>query len=477
MDASPNHPGEDPNALSAVGPLVAQEVAGTAVGAPDREPSKSENVLAAPVRQADRIKLIDMLRGVALLGILLMNIPFFSMPNYFDEVFRSNPKDGNFWLMGFIAVFFEGKMRALFGMVFGAGVLLFIRNKEATGKPVHGLFYRRMFWLVLFGLVHAHLVLWWGDILYLYGVCGMIVYLFRNMRPKYLVLAVPLVALLDFGGNTLLYRSIRNTRLVYLDAVKAQQAGATLTAAQTNALSAWREVEKTILPNRNDAEENKWKMKSDYGTVAKRVRRLAFEFETKFLLPSLSDSVALMLFGMALLRLGFLTGEWSTQTYRRVALLGYGLGLPLVLYSGYFTVVHFPNHEAVLEYMAKAPVIWIQLIYPFQRILLVMAHVSLLVLLYRSGTVQWLLGRLAAVGQMAFTNYIMHSVICTLFFFGYGLNFYAELKYYQIYLFVLGIWIFQLAVSPMWLKYFLFGPLEWLWRTLTYLRIQPMRRV
>jgi len=432
--------------------------------------------IAIPVTETQRVKVIDVLRGVALLGILLMNIPVFSMPNYFDEAFRSNPKDANFWLLATITVFFEGKMRALFGMLFGAGVLLFIRNKEQTGKPVHGLFYRRMGWLVLFGLADAHLLLWLGDILFLYGVCGMIVYLFRNIKPKYLVLAVPLVALLDFCGGTMMYRSIRETRLQYLEASKAQAQGAKLTKTQDQALESWRHIELTIIPNQADAQENTRKMKSDYQTVASHVRRLSWEFETKYLLVSLSDSIALMLFGMALLRLGFLTGEWSTQAYQRLACLGYGLGLPLVLFAGWYGIIHFPNHEAFLNQMATTPVMWVELIYPFQRILLVMAHVSLLVLLYRSGLVQGLLRRLAAVGQMALTNYLMHSVLCSLFFFGYGLNYFAELSYFQIYLFVIAIWLIQLALSPLWLRYFLFGPMEWVWRSLTYWRIQPMRR-
>src|SRR5262245_49195276 len=153
---------------------------------------------AAPVADAQRVRLLDALRGVALLGILLMNIPGFAMPNYFSESFKSDPTSVNFWLNAVITVFFEGKMRALFGLVFGAGVLLFVAKKEQTGPPVTGLFYRRMFWLVLFGLIHAHLILWIGDILYLYGVCGMVVYLFRNVRPAYLVIGVPLVAVGDF---------------------------------------------------------------------------------------------------------------------------------------------------------------------------------------------------------------------------------------------------------------------------------------
>src|SRR5437763_10896715 len=127
--------------------------------------------------------------------------------------------------------------------------------------------------------------------------------------------------------------------------------------------------------------------------------------------------------------------------------------------------------------MKTVPIEWTRLIYPFQRILLVTAHVSAIILLYKSGVAQNLFRRLEAVGQMAFTNYIMQSVICTLIFFGYGLNYYAELEFYQLFYIVIAIWILQLIVSPLWLRYFNYGPLEWVWRSLTYWRIQPFKRV
>src|SRR6516165_11787680 len=201
----------------------------------------------APVSEAERLKLIDALRGVALLGILLMNIPGFAMPNYFSEPFRADPSNVNFWVNEVIGVLFEGKMRALFGMVFGAGVLLFVRKKEQTGRPVTGLFYRRMFWLIAFGLIHAHLILWDGDILYLYGFCGMLVYLFRNVKPAYLVLGVPLVAVVDFTAGTLFYQQIRAARIAYVEASTAAAEGQVLTATQTEALAHWRDIEQTLI--------------------------------------------------------------------------------------------------------------------------------------------------------------------------------------------------------------------------------------
>ena len=183
-----------------------------------------------------------------------------------------------------------------------------------------------------------------------------------------------------------------------------------------------------------------------------------------------------MLLGLALFKWGFLTGSWSNTDYWKVVKIGYGIGLPLVIYSMYYSFIHFSTLEANLARMEKVAINWVDLIYPFQRILLVMAHAAALILLYKSGKIQGLFSRLAAVGQMAFTNYISHSVICTLFFFGYGLNYYAELEYYQIYFVALAIWIFQLIISPIWLKYYRFGPLEWLWRSLTYWKVQPFKR-
>ncbi|HEX9050898.1 MAG TPA: DUF418 domain-containing protein [Anaeromyxobacter sp.] len=431
---------------------------------------------AAPVSDEERLRIVDLLRGAALLGILLMNIDGFAQPAYFTEPFRADPSSLDFWASLLNRVFFEGKMRALFGMVFGAGVFLFVAGKARTGRPARALFYRRMAWLVLFGVVHAWLLLWFGDILYLYGIAGMIVYLLRNVPPRYLVLGVPLVALLDFGTGTLFYRGIREKRIAYVAAQRAEAEHRPPTEAEAKAVAAWREVEKTLVPSRADVAENTRKMRGGYAEVATVVRPLARQFETTLALVGLPDSLALMLLGIALLRMGFLRGDWPARRYAWVAAAGYGLGIPLAAYERYDAVLHHPTLEASLAYLVVTPVEWVNLIYPFQRILLVLAHVSVLVLLHRSGALAGLLRRLRCVGQMALTNYVLHTVACALFFYGYGLGMYGRLAYRETFLVVLAIWAFQLVASPWWLSRFRFGPLEWLWRTLTYLRVQPMRR-
>ena len=433
---------------------------------------------AQPVAQAERIRAIDILRGVALLGILLMNIPFFAMPDNYGDAFTSDPTNVNFWVYAGITVLFEGKMRALFSMIFGVGIILFMARKEKDGKSATALFFRRMGWLVLFGLLDSHVLLWMGDILYYYGIIGMIAFWFRKMKPTYLALGVPLVAIIGFALNVFFYQSVRDKRLAYVAVQTAQNQGRPLTSAQQQAVKDWQEVQKSFLPNKAEVAEHTRLMKSpNYLTVASRYRKETWEGQTQYLIFGIWDPLALMLLGMALYKWGFVTGQWPRRRYWQTMLIGYGLGLPLVTFNFYYGYSqHIADTDGFIRYMEQNPILWAGLIYPFQRILLVMAHASLIILVIQSGWVPGLLNRLSAVGQMAFTNYVMHTVICTLFFFGYGLNYYAELEFYQLYYVVATIWAIQLIASPIWLRHFYFGPLEWAWRSLTYWQRQPMRR-
>ncbi|MFC0262129.1 DUF418 domain-containing protein [Fontibacter flavus] len=443
-------------------------------------PSKIEveqiNEAPKPAILTDRIEIIDIIRGVALLGILILNIPYFSMPEYYSEPWVQDTGNINFWTHSVNIILFEGKMRALFSLVFGAGIVLFTSKKEKTGKSVTWLFYKRMIWLTLFGLAHAHLILWLGDILYFYGLIGMLAFLFRKMKPKYLAMGVPIVAIIGFVANTLFMQDIRGKYLEYKEANSLHEQGAALSETQTAAIETWKELQREYIPNPEEVAENTALMKGSYSEVASFIRPKAWDGQFKFLIFSIWDMLALMMLGIALFKWGFLTMKWSQAQYKKTIWIGYGIGLPLVIFSFIYNTIHFPNVEAGLKYIEEHSINWIPLIYDFQRILIMMAHVSVMILLYQKGYFKKLMNGLRAVGQLAFTNYVMHSVICTLVFFGYGLNQFAEWEYYQLYYLVLGIWVFQLVISPIWLRRYLFGPLEWLWRSLTYGRIQPFKR-
>ncbi len=430
----------------------------------------------APVSESSRIVALDILRGVALLGILLMNMPGFSMAEYSSEAFKSNPEDINFWVRAVQNIVFEGKMRALFSAIFGAGIILFTINKERDGGSATLLFYRRMAWLAIFGLIHAHILLWAGEILYYYGVIGMLAFLFRKMKPVYLVMAIPLVAIVEFAASTMFLQGIRTQRFAYVEATTAQKNNQALTDAQNQALKEWREVEISLIPNKADAAEHTKLMKGDYSSVASYIRRISWDGQTKYLIFGIWDPLALMLLGIALYKWGFFTLQWSRAQYIKTMLIGYGIGLPLSMWEFYYNYINFPTLEASLLHIEQHAINWINLVYPVQRILLMMAHAALILIAVQANWFSWLLERLRAVGQMAFTNYIVHTLICTFIFFGYGLNYYAEVEYYKIYYVVLGIWMLQLIYSKPWLNRFLFGPLECVWRSLTYWKAQPMKR-
>jgi uncharacterized protein len=296
------------------------------------------------------------------------------------------------------------------------------------------------------------------------------------MKPKWMVVGVPLVAIAGFVFSVLFYQGIREKRLAYKDAVQAKEKGLTLTEVQQKALTDWRQVEIDFIPNADDAKKSIAKMKGSYATVGSEVRKHAWDGEIKYLPMLLGDNIALMLLGMALLKWNFFTGGWTNKQYRLTMLIGYGIGLPVVCYSLWSGYTETPNLAAWFVHMEATPIEWKGLLYPVQRIALVMAHCALLILLIKGGYLRGLFNSMKAVGQMAFSNYIMQTLICSLFFFGYGLNFYNELELYQVFGVAIIIWIIQLIISPIWLKYYRFGPLEWLWRSLTYRKWQPLKR-
>jgi uncharacterized protein len=179
------------------------------------------------------------------------------------------------------------------------------------------------------------------------------------------------------------------------------------------------------------------------------------------------DIGGMMLFGIGLLKLGIFSASRSVRDYRILATLGFGIGLPLAAVSVRNDLVSgFDPATTALSTVGLA----------LARVPVALGHVAVVMLIWKAGALRWLTSRLAAVGQMAFSCYILQSLICTTIFYGYGFGLFGRLQRYQLYYVVLGVWVVQFIASPIWLRHFRFGPLEWLWRSLTYVEIQPMRR-
>jgi uncharacterized protein len=430
-----------------------------------------------PVQQADRIQTVDMIRGFALLGILLMNIPGFGINwDFWYKALSGSQHTKDFYTLAIIETFFDGTMRGLFSMLFGAGMILFTLNKkEVLGGPtITEYYYRRLLWLVLFGVFNAFVLLWFGDILFFYGLCGMVLYVFRKTNPKWLLVLGFVCMSITMLKNQWQWNETTDKRKAYTEAVKLEKQKQKLSPEQTAAKAEWQEIEKRRKPDTSFTNKNLRMMRSGYTTVFRYWVPMNAEDETWGIYHQWGwDGLTMMFIGMALFGLGFFSNKFSTSTYTMLLLVSYGIGIPigwLAFKEGaVMSTIDFGNY-------ADRFTVNHRLLYDVRRILLSVGHASLLLLIYRSRIAPWLMRALTNVGQMAFTNYLMQSIICTWFFYGYGFGMYDKLSYYQLYYVVFAVWIFQLIASSIWLRYFKFGPFEWLWRSLTYWKAQPMKR-
>ncbi|MGH9812009.1 MAG: DUF418 domain-containing protein, partial [Candidatus Acidiferrales bacterium] len=193
-----------------------------------------------------------------------------------------------------------------------------------------------------------------------------------------------------------------------------------------------------------------------------------FEFSTVFFLMFFWRPAGVMLLGMALYKVGALSAQRSAQSYATLVAVGALVGVPLIVYGVRLNEAAGWNLEWSMFHGA-------QLNY-WGSVLVSLGYVGLVMLVCKSGALGWLTARLAAVGQMAFTNYLLHTIICTTIFYGHGLGYFGSVERTGQILIVFAVWVFQLIVSPIWLRYYRFGPFEWLWRSLTYGSLQPFRR-
>ena len=403
-----------------------------------------------------RVATLDVIRGVAVMGILLMNIVAFAMP----DVAYMNPAafgshgalDYGVWAVNFVLV--DGKMRGLFSFLFGASMLLVIERAEAKGESPLRVHYARMSWLLLFGLAHLYLV-WWGDILHLYALVGGVAYAFRRMPPYKLAIA---------GIVLLMLQTLLAGGLPY----DIYQAGIAVHTPHPRADAVRRYqgyVQSFGRPDQASLARDIAAHRGGYATVFADRLRIAAAMPVQTLAFVGAETLAYMLLGMACFKTGMLGGAWPRARYRRWMAVGFGLGIPI-----YVVLL-------VLQWRGGFDAFWvalgaITLSTPF-RPLMILGWACLIILLARPGGV--LTARFAAAGRMAFSNYLGTSLICSTLFYGYGGGLYGRLSRAELYLVVAAIWVLMLLWSKPWLDHFRYGPFEWLWRSLARGKPQPMR--
>jgi uncharacterized protein len=413
--------------------------------------------MTAAAEPQPRIVTLDIVRGVAVMGILAMNIVGFALPFqvYANPVALGAAGEADMisWAISFILV--DGKMRGLFSFLFGAGMLLVIEQAEAKGEASEVVHYRRMFWLLAFGLVHLYLI-WFGDILVGYALVGMIAFLFCNLSQRALIgwaAGLLLVQLLILAGSAGVAAALQET--------------AASSAADPAAIAQWQGLEAQFGAMSAQAiTDDIAHYRGGYGDIA------AARLHDDALAPidDLAsfgwETLAYFLLGMAALRSGFLTGAWSRSAYRRTALIGFAIGIPAYAGLAWLLVRDGFSVPGIFAWSLAATV-------PLRPIM-VIATAALIILATRNGGA--FADRIAAAGRAAFTNYLGTSLIMTTLFYGYGAGLFGTLGRTELWLVVLAMWALMLLWSKPWLDRFRYGPLEWLWRSLARGKAQPFRR-
>ena len=404
----------------------------------------------------DRIRSLDSIRGVAVMGIFSVNVTAFAMifPAYMNPVAYGGHTGENLatWLANYVII--DGKMRSLFSMLFGASMLLVIDRAQAAGQSPARVHYARMAVLLLLGLFHFYFI-WHGDILVLYALTAMIAFLFRECAARTMAIWAGVLMLI-----TSLVFSSASYGMQQTD-IAAHRADAT-----AKDVKRWNDMASFAnKPAAANAEETRLAL-SPASTRAEHMLadRIADPFGAA--IPFFLPTLGLMLAGMAGYRSGFLTGAWDDRRYQRIAVwtltIGAATTLALaswVISSGFYVPLLF------LAFFGLGGSL---------QLAMAVGYAALIILATRrSGALS---DRVAAVGRAAFTNYLGTSIVAALIFYGDGLALFGKLSRFEAWLVVPLMWALMLLWSKPWLDRFHYGPLEWLWRSLARGRLQPLRK-
>lgn len=423
-----------------------------------------------PLHPSERIHALDIMRGIVLFGILLMNINGFGLAGaYGDPTVSGGATGWNLTTWITTNMFFEGTMRALFSLLFGVGMFILLSRLEKKGAGIKGadIYFRRLIWLLIFGLIHGYLLLWTGEILYDYALMGFIVYSFRDLAPKKLLV----IATILFACGAVWYYADYKRDIKFMDNVALVQTykseNKELTKELKEADFKWQDMQyKRSAEGVAEVNDNMHKGYFDIVAFLAPINQHSDEnWPYRY---DLWDVLSMMLIGIALFKLKILSAEKSYRFYGIMAFLGYSIGLT----TNYFEINYImDNNFSFLSYSRT------NITYDLGRVGVAIGHIGLIMLFCKLPLLKWLKLGLSAVGKMALTNYIMHSVICMFVFTGVGFGMFGKLHRHELLYVVFSIWVFQLILSPIWLKYFHFGPLEWIWRNLSYGKIYKIRKL
>ena len=405
--------------------------------------------------QTDRIRTLDLIRGVAVLGIVAINVASFAAPESaaYSPNLPHSTGPANAWAFLANLVLFEGKMRTLFSVLFGASMVLFVERADAAGRDGAALQLRRLGWLALFGYLHFAL-LWDGDILFLYAVVGFAALALRHLKQAHLVTAALLLLVMWQALGTAMWAP----NMIREHTVLSTQSSTESQRSYAELLNTFRKA---------DARSTAEAQLSWPGAVAARLTDRP-DYSLNLVFYNWGETLPLMLLGMALLCSGFFAGGWTRRRLWQAAAggisLGGGISLALALWArgaGYpeMTMHYALSYGLVLPHLAMA-----------------LGYAALLALAAPRLLRTTLGQQLEAAGRMAFSNYLGTSLILTALCSGWGLGLFGQFGSAQRWVLVLLVWALMLSWSQPWLARFRQGPLEWAWRSLTEWGVLALRR-
>ncbi|MCK0099832.1 DUF418 domain-containing protein [Qipengyuania sp. S6317L1] len=418
--------------------------------------SEPEGPSAGPVKAQDRIETLDFVRGIAVMGILIANIIAFGQP-FSAYLYPAawlgeyGDPDGWLWIAQFVAI--DGKMRVIFTLLFGAGLYLFMERAWARGQT-RWLQAWRLFILLAIGLFHFFF-LWQGDILALYGMCGLAALPLLKLSVKRMMG----IGVTAYVVGALFLGAVMGPLGFVADMPTNGEAGmeefqSSLATGKTQALE-------------QDAALTELKLEGSYAEiVAHKLSENTFDpFINAWLI--VFECIPMMLIGMALYRLGFFSGGVSQSDLKKWGWIAVAIGgLGSLAIGLYVQASGFSYYSTLSAFFGLSP---------FPRAATALGLAALLVA-YSQGWSGWLSTRIRAAGRAAFTNYLGTSVVMVFVMHGWALGLFGQLSRPELYIVVLLCWALMLAWSKPWLDRFRYGPLEWLWRCLTYRQRFPLRR-
>lgn len=423
---------------------------------------------AAPTAEGQRLFSLDVLRGFALCGILLMNITVMGATMLtFHPLSTPSWSSMDWRVFGLGEVLVEGTMRGMFSLLFGAGVLLITARGMRPDGPVEvaDVHYRRAFLLMALGIVHFTLLLWPGEILFNYGLVSLVLFPLRRLPAKWLAgLAVATMATSIVLGSSFALSELKAYRATAALSAK-ETLGQSLSADEAKKVKAFREKEaRGRMPDPVKLKAEAKERRGDYGDLVAWSASAWGRFVGKLGPLLFLDTFGFMCAGMALFKWRVLTGERSLGLYAGMAAVGYGLGVPINIWQlSSMISAHF------------SPEAWqAQITYDVPRLLVTLGHLGLILTLVKLNALGVVGRGLANMGRMALSNYLGQSVIAAVVF--YGLGMWARLSWLEMYALAAAVWVFQGVASTFWLKAFTMGPLEWLLRAGAYGRFVEIRR-